>query len=118
PMYDQPEVLPQELLEFGRLIVEAYKRDESFRSSSLVMPPDPVYSQEGMRRVISYKRPNPPFATFEQVEYLVPEGQEGPLAWALLVDNSALPQFAEYLVPERPVRDIMVCTHGAIDAAC
>lgn len=117
-MYDQPGVLPQELLEFRRLIVEAYKRGESFSSSSLVMAPDPVYSQEGMRRVISYKRPNPPFATFEQVEYLVPEGQEGPLAWALLVDNSALPQFAEYLVPERPVRDIMVCTHGAIDAAC
>lgn len=117
-MYDTPGILPQELLDFRNLIIESYQRGEPILKATFFLAPDPAYSQPGMRRVIVYRRPEQAFATFEQEEYLVPEQACGPLCWALLVEPASLPRFAEYLLPASKVRDLMVCTHGAVDAAC
>jgi hypothetical protein len=117
-MYDTPGTLPQELLDFRNLIVESYQRGEPIHRASFYLAPDPAYSQPGFRRIIVYRRPETAFATFVQEEYLVPEDECGPLCWALLAEPDSLPRFADYLQPASPVRDLMVCTHGAVDAAC
>lgn len=117
-MYDTPGILPQELLDFRTLIIESYQRGEPIYKASFFLAPDPAYSQPGFRRVMAYRRPESAFASFEQEEYLIPEEECGPLCWALLAEPDSLPRFADYLQPASPVRDLMVCTHGAVDAAC
>jgi hypothetical protein len=117
-MYEQAGILPQELVDFRKLLIEAYQRGEPLRRSAYAIAPDAAYSRPGHRRVISYKRPEGLFATFEQHEYLVPEDDCGRLCWALLVDQTALPGFAAHRQPLRGARDLLVCTHGAVDAAC
>lgn len=117
-MYSEPGVLPAELLDLRRAQTEAYQRGEPMPLGALAIAPDPAYSVPGHRRVISYRRPEGPFAVFQQAEYLVPEAAVGPLCWALLFDPAALPRFAAALQPPGGARDLMVCTHGAVDAAC
>lgn len=117
-MYDTPGVLPQELLDFRALVIESYQRGEPIRSTCVAIAPDRAYSQPGFRRVISYRRPQGHFAEFTQQEYLVPEELYGPLCWAQLVAPEDLPRFDEYLLLSATTRDLMVCTHGSVDAAC
>lgn len=117
-MYSQPGVLPDELLQLRKRQVEAYQRGESMQVSAFAIAPDATYSMPGYRRVLSYRRPQGLFARFTQAEYLVPQCDVGPLCWALLIDHAALPRFADHLLPSSGVRDLMVCTHGAVDAAC
>lgn len=117
-MYSEPGILPQELLDVRRLLIESYQRGNPLSISAFAIAPDAAYSRPGYRRVLSYRRPEGPFAIFEQEEYLAPEDDFGPLCWALLVDHAALPRFEDYRQPATNMRDLMVCTHGAIDAAC
>lgn len=117
-MYSEPGVLPQELLDLRNVLVEAYQRGDPIQIGALAIAPDADYSVPGHRRVIAYRRPDGPFAAFAQDEYLVPEADAGPLCWALLVDHAALPRFAHALLRPSGARDLMVCTHGAVDAAC
>lgn len=117
-MYTEPGVLPPELLDLRRLLVEAYERGETLAVGALAIAPDPAYSVPGQRRVLSYRRPDGPFADFVQDEYLAPAELLGPLCWALLVDHAALDRFAGYRLPPSGARDLLVCTHGAVDAAC
>ncbi|CAA9572859.1 MAG: hypothetical protein AVDCRST_MAG86-1937 [uncultured Truepera sp.] len=85
----------------------------------LVMAPDPTYSAPGLRRMLVYRRPEGKFADLSQTEYLVPEGELGRLVWAAVLEPEKLPAFAQYALPETPgTRDLFVCTHGAVDAAC
>ncbi len=117
-MYSEPGVLPRELVALRAELVAAYQRGETMRLGALAIAPEPAYSVAGYRRVISYRRPDGLFARFAQHEYLVPEAETGPLCWALLFDHAALSRFDGYLLPGAPTRDLMVCTHGNVDAAC
>lgn len=117
-MYEKPGVLPQELLDLRKLLIEAYHRGESIRVSAYAIAPDTVYSQPGYRRILSYRCPEGAASAYRQEEYLVPEDQCGPAAWALLIDHKNLDRFEQYRLPATGARDLMVCTHGAIDAAC
>lgn len=83
------------------------------------MAPDPAYSVPGLRRILVYRRPEGMFADLSQTEYLVPEGELGRLVWAAVLEPEELPAFGRYALPETPgTRDLFVCTHGAVDAAC
>lgn len=117
-MYDQPGVLPDELLRFRQLLIEQYQQGQPIRTLTLAIAPDPIYSQAGLRRVLSYTRPAAPFAVFSCNEYLVPDAEVGPLCWALLVERALLPRFEGMRLPPSPTRDLLVCTHGSVDAAC
>jgi hypothetical protein len=117
-MYSEPGVLPQELLDFRDVQIRAYQEGTPLYRTSLAIAPDPAYSLPGYRRVLSYRRPTGMFARFEQHEYIVPEGEAGALAWALLLNHTALPRYADFEQAPSTTRDLMVCTHGAVDAAC
>jgi len=112
-------VLPQEIIDLMALWLQRYQAGEGYPHLAMVVAPDPEYSREGYRRVIHYQRPEGLFAQFEKVEYWLPEEQVGELVWALYEDREALPNFEQYHLSEASsVRDILICTHGTVDAAC
>lgn len=116
-MMQKPGLLPQQVIDLFALWLQRYYAGEGYPHRPLVVAPDPDYSQEGFRRVMFYKRPAGQFAEFDKVEYLIPEDQVGALIWALYEDRAALPQFEAYQVMDQ-TRDILICTHGTVDAAC
>lgn len=82
-----------------------------------MVAPDKGYSQTGLRRVIYCRRPPAPFAEFQRDEYLLPEEEIGPLAWALFTAPEKVAQFAPYRQPASQVRDFLVCVDGIIDCS-
>lgn len=80
--------------------------------------PDPEYSLPGRRRTIVLRRPPGAFARFDWEEYLPPDGEVLPLVRAVLEEPGAMTSFASYRAPHRSGRDLLVCTHGAVDSAC
>lgn len=118
-IYDQAGALPQEAIDLMALWLKRYHEGLGYPHHMLMIAPDKEYSRAGCRRVMFYTRSSGAFARFSKVEYLVPENQMGPLMWALHEDRGRLPEFDAYRVPEGDyLRDILVCTHGTIDAAC
>lgn len=111
--------LPQEMIDLLAAWLQDYYAGKGYPHLPLVVAPDPAYSREGYRRVMLFTRPQGMFARFDRLEYLVPTDELGALIWALYQDRGALARFEAYRVPEtEDVRDILVCTHGSVDAAC
>lgn len=118
-LYKQAGVLPQEAIDLLALWLERYYAGEGYPHRPLMIAPDPDYSQPGMRRLMVYSRPDGPFAAYDKVEYLVPEDQLGTLLWALFEARDTLAQFEPYRDPQQDsTRELLVCTHGTVDAAC
>lgn len=118
-MMMQADPLPQQVIDLLALWLSEYQETGQYRHRPLVIAPDDEYSREGYRRVMLYTRPAGPFARFNKIEYLVPVDELGPLVWALYEDRKELPRFEPYCVPDtNQIRDILVCTHGTVDAAC
>lgn len=118
-MYQKPGALPQEILDLLALWLEHYRAGQGYPHRPLVVAPDPTYTREGYRRVMFYTRRQGMIAAFDKVEYHVPLHELGALVWSLYEDRDALPRFETYRVPAMDnVRDLLVCTHGTIDAAC
>lgn len=84
--------------------------------SVLAIEPDPLYSRPGYVRTLYHTRPNEPFAEFERVEHLVPEGEVGAFVEALLLRGD-ITAFAPYR-QESSMRDLLVCTHENRDFCC
>lgn len=118
-VFAQPGVLPKESKLLRDLWLKEYQETGRYPHLPLLLAPDDNYSVPGLRRVIFYERPLPPFATFNKLEYLVPEEQLGPLVWALHQDKPTLANFERYRLPQaESIRDILVCTHGSVDVVC
>jgi len=118
-LYEKAGILPQEAINLLNLWLQRYHEGMPYRHRSLMIAPDAVYSRQGWRRVMFYQRTPGAIAHFDKVEYLVTEKDCGPLLWALYEARETLPQFEQYRVPENEaIRDLMVCTHGTVDAAC
>lgn len=111
--------LPREVIDLLQIWLQAYKDGKGYAHLPLAIAPDPEYSCPGFRRVMLYTRPAGLMAQFDRAEYLVPEKECGPLIWSLYQDRDRLRQFDRYRLPKHErTRDILVCTHGTVDAAC
>lgn len=117
-LYGDATRLPPEILAIMDHIRAEYQRTKELRILPQMIAPDPEYSVPGYRRVICWQQPEEPFARFESSEYLVPEAQIGPLSYALALAPERLDEFASFQQPLSDVRDLLVCTHGTVDAAC
>lgn len=94
----------------------AWERGATVRP--LALAPDSVYSVPGKRRVLFFKRPAMPFDTFDRSEYIVPETALAPLVDAYLNSPANLQGFRSYEQANSGMRDLLVCTHGNVDACC
>lgn len=118
-MMQQAGALPQQMIDLLGLWLKQYYAGAGYPHRPLVVAPDKIYSREGYRRVMFYTRPAGLFSRFDKVEYLVPDDELGSLLWSFYQDPAALAHFEPYHVPNAEhIRDILVCTHGTIDAAC
>ncbi|MEM9541688.1 MAG: sucrase ferredoxin [Cyanobacteria bacterium P01_E01_bin.42] len=88
----------------------------------VLIAPDPEYSQPGKTRILYYQRSQQQFAQFEKQEFIVPETDFPRLAAAILKNLMQQPNeleaFQEYRQDTSQIREILVCTHGNVDAAC
>lgn len=88
----------------------------------VLIAPDSEYSRSLTTRVLFYSRPQPQFAYFEKQEFVVPEAEFPALLVALLKrllgQFNELERFDSYRQETGHVREILVCTHGNVDAAC
>jgi hypothetical protein len=116
-IYQEAGALPQEMIDLMALWLKDYHEGKGYRHRPLMVAPDHQYSRPGYRRVMFYTRQ--PGANFDKIEYSVPEKDLGALVWALYEAREELPQFERYRTPEADAtRDLLVCTHGTVDAAC
>jgi len=106
-------------------LVELFKQlfmKHGIRISPVLIVPDREYSRPGQTRVMHYWRPRGQFAQFEKQEFIAPETEATQLAIALMKNivgqPNTLSQFQHYRQDTSHIRDIMVCTHGNVDAAC
>ncbi|MBK9745468.1 MAG: sucrase ferredoxin [Chloroflexi bacterium] len=118
-MYQTAGTLPQALIDLLALWLQDYHAGKGYPHLPLLIAPDKSYSREGYRRVMLFTRPSGAFARFDKVEYLVPIDEVNALVWALYQDRDALSRFEGFRVPNADdIRDLLVCTHGTVDAAC
>lgn len=81
------------------------------------MAPDPDYSVPGVIRVIDLRLPDAPFRRYDRQEYLVPlDSLVSSLR--LIADDPATSNLDAFRQPPDQIRDLLVCTHGAVDACC
>jgi hypothetical protein len=92
--------------------------ERGVRLRPLALAPDPRHSRAGHRRVIFYARPEDPFSRFEKEDYLVPEDQVAPLLQTRLNRPAELARFGAYVEDTAHMRDLLICTHGNVDACC
>lgn len=118
-LYYDDAKLPAKLSQLRDLWDQAYEAGLGYRHRLLMIAPDAEYSREGYRRIMLFTRPQGLMARFDKVEYFVPTELTGDVIWALYQEPEMLPTFEPYRVHRADgVRDILVCTHGTIDAAC
>lgn len=84
----------------------------------LAIAPDRDYSREGWMRVIDFRLPAPPRARAERAEYLVPTAQAGPFVAALFENDPHAMTLPGVEHVDYCGRDLLVCTHGTVDACC
>lgn len=118
-IYQQAGALPQRAIDLLALWLKRYQEGLPYRHGLLMVAPDPQYSRHGFRRVMHYERPEGAFAQLRKTEYSVPEDRLGALVWTLFEAQDTLPQFAPFRAAAcDSTRDLLVCTHGTVDAAC
>ncbi len=120
-MYDVAGAMPQELLDLFALLARRYQETGVWEAPFiLLIAPDEQYSQAGRRRVIRFQRDRELLVQFARTEYLVPENEAGRLMWALAEEPQTAAWFDEWRTAAiaHPARDVLVCTHGTVDAAC
>lgn len=116
--WERPGTLSAALLELTQKVLWVEYPTNWVKVQICIVAPDKGYSQPGLRRVIYCRRPASPFAEFARAEYLLPEAEIGPLAWAIFTAPEKLAHFAAYRQPASRVRDFLVCVDGIIDRAC
>ena len=109
-----PAAVPK-LLEYFGILSPEERAALSIRP--LMVAPDKAYTPEGYRRFWLLEQPAGAFADYMRTEYLVPEERLDGLIWAALVDTDKLNEFDGYRA-RATRRDFLVCTQGAVDAAC
>ncbi|PIG94611.1 sucrase ferredoxin [Gloeocapsopsis sp. IPPAS B-1203] len=109
----EPNPVPQHIHEALAVIWQ-----EDIRLRPLAIAPDREYSQPHLMRVLYYHKPAGAFARLTKYEYLLPLDAVAPLIFALFKQPQQLATFAAYQQKTQHIRDLLVCTHGNVDAAC
>lgn len=84
----------------------------------LAIAPDREHSRKGWKRVIDFRYPPPPRAAARRAEYLVPDERMAGFVGALFRDDPAAGEMTGVEREAFAGRDLLVCTHGTVDACC
>ncbi|AFZ33416.1 Sucraseferredoxin family protein (plasmid) [Gloeocapsa sp. PCC 7428] len=95
--------------------------NHGIKLKAIAIAPEREYSQPGYTRILYYHKTQQFFSEFTKQEYLVPTVESTRLAIAILHQIIQQPNELEAFERYRQsysTRDILVCTHGNVDAAC
>ncbi|NOK63308.1 MAG: hypothetical protein GFH27_549361n57 [Chloroflexi bacterium AL-W] len=106
--------LPPELIPFLRSLI----LDQGMKIRPLIIVPDQEYSVADNVRVFHYYRAEEAFAVYQKEEFLLPEIEVFPLIQTVFTHPAQLPRFEAYRQDTAHIRELFVCTHGSVDAAC
>lgn len=106
--------IPADLAEF---VLEKAKARE-YKLRVLFIAPEEAYCTPNRLRVMHFRRPDGLAAGFRHAEWSVPTAEMPALVRALCVDPQRVEAWAAYAQDVEGVRDVMVCTHGAVDVVC
>jgi hypothetical protein len=84
----------------------------------LAIAPDKEYSRADWTRVIDFRYSAPPRAEATRAEYLVPDDRVGEFIALLFADDPAARTVPGIEQVPFNGRDLLVCTHGTVDACC
>lgn len=104
--------IPAGLREF---VEERYEAGDDW--GLIGMAPDEAWSVPGFVRVIDLRLPEPPFRAYARDEYLIPE-DDLVAALRLMADDPIALLLDAWRQADTGARDLLVCTHGAVDACC
>lgn len=100
------------------LLREAIDQLEGAGARCYAIAPDAEYSLPGMARVLLFSRPAGLFVRFEPAEYLVPAASVPGLLSALAEHGAQPATYERFSIPPGATRELLVCTHGSLDACC
>jgi hypothetical protein len=115
--YDAVDKVPEELVKAVRHY-RALLDENRPTIYPIAVAPSREYSIPGWRRLMYFIKQSAASAQYDRLEYLVPEADYGSLLWAVLMQPDDLARFATYRIKADEMRDLLVCTHGSVDAAC
>lgn len=118
PLPWPPDILEARALPPGLIDVVTGMYDTHSNVGIVAVAPDRDYSRDGWSRVIDFAYPAPPRAAAHRYECLVPLDHVAELVARRLAGDPAAAIIPG--VEPRPFtgRDLLVCTHGAVDACC
>ena len=92
--------------------------DRGLSVAGAAFAPDPDWSVSGFTRIIDFQLPESPLRVFQRNEYLVPTDRATEAVRTIVEeeDSTWLAEFQQNIPAD--MRDLFVCTHGAIDACC
>jgi hypothetical protein len=104
--------------QFGSAATAALRRawDRGFKAGMLAIAPDDACSRPAATRVLWYRHPLGAMSSYTKQEYVVPRGKAGALV-ASLLDGAGDGRWAAFR-DDHEGRDLLVCTHGTVDACC
>lgn len=108
------ERVPPELISFLRSLI----LDQGMKIRPLIIVPDEEYSSTDKVRVFYYHCPEGAFSIYQKEEFLVSQAEVFPLIQTIFSHPTELPRFAENRQDSSHIRELFVCTHGSVDAAC
>lgn len=100
----------------GDTIVSLWDRHED--TGMVAIAPDKHYSQDGWTRVCDYAYPDAPRAIASGVEYRFPTELLAELLPRIFDEDATVRDVPGVEVRVATGRDILVCTHGTVDACC
>ncbi|MEM8529504.1 MAG: sucrase ferredoxin [Chloroflexota bacterium] len=106
--------IPTELI----ALLQALILEQGLKIRPLIIVPDEEYSVSDKVRVFHYYRPENAFSIYQKEEFLVSEAELFPLVQTIFSRPAELPRFAAYQQHTSHIRELFVCTHGSVDAAC
>lgn len=93
--------------------------DDHPTAGLLFVAPEPGLRRDGLRRVVDFAYPTPPRARAERSEFLVPVDAVTDFVAARLAGDAASAAAVPGVEPQAFAgRDLLVCTHGTVDACC
>jgi hypothetical protein len=101
----------------GDLLMEIWEADGA-ATGIIGIAPDAEYSVEGMRRVIDLRQGDAVAGPYERVEYLVPADELVEFLRRLAFEPDHPAVTARGVDVDPATRDLLICTHGAVDACC
>lgn len=102
----------------GDTIEAIWEQDEIDSPGILAIAPDKRYSRDGWTRLLDFTYPDYPRASATVLEYCFPTELMGEVICRVFTADATVTEMPGVEIAVSTSRDMLVCTHGTVDACC